>query len=342
MSAVVRPIAGQATSRPATRSPGSRPASAGPGGAPPSVAAPPVALSLDRIGVRYARNGPPVVYDVSLSVAAGEWLALIGPNGAGKSSLLRATAGLVAHTGTVSLAQAPQIGDEFPPRRPPDPFDPAVGPGPGSGERRDPHPRRSLSPRARARLVAYVAQQPILPPGMTVAEYVLLGRTAHLGWLRAEGPADRRAAAAVLERLDLTRFGPRDLAAMSGGELQRVVLARALVQEAEVLLLDEPTSALDLGHGISVLELVDELRRDRGLTVVSAMHDLGFAGRFADRLALLHQGELVAHGAPGEVLTEPILSRYYQTPVEVLRSADGTAVVVPLRTSRPSTNRAEP
>ncbi|MDH4365088.1 MAG: ABC transporter ATP-binding protein, partial [Acidimicrobiia bacterium] len=124
---------------------------------------------------------------------------------------------------------------------------------------------------------------------------------------------------------------------------QRVVLARALVQEAEVLLLDEPTSALDLGHGIGVLELVDELRRDRGLTVVSAMHDLGSAGRFADRLALLHQGELVAHGTPGEVLTEPILSRYYQTPVEVLRSADGTAVVVPLRTARPQNpKRAEP
>lgn len=262
----------------------------------PTAAPTRVALSLDRVGVRYAKDGPPVVRDVSFDVAAGEWLALIGPNGAGKSSLLRATAGLVAHTGTVSLAS---------------------------------------QHRSRARSVAYVAQQPVLPPGMTVAEYVLLGRTAHLGWLRAEGRADRRAAAAVLERLDLSRFGTRDLAAMSGGELQRVVLARALVQEAEVLLLDEPTSALDLGHGIGVLELVDELRRDRGLTVVSAMHDLGSAGRFADRLALLHQGELVAHGPPADVLTEPILSRYYQTPVEVLHSADGTAVVVPLRTARP-------
>ncbi len=269
-----------------------------------------VALSLHRVGVRYTRNGPPVVRDVSLEAAAGEWLALIGPNGAGKSSLLRATAGLVAHTGTVSLAPAPTTGG-------------------GSS-------RRSRQHRARARSVAYVAQQPVLPPGMTVAEYVLLGRTAHLGWLRAEGRADRRAAAAVLERLDLARFGARELTAMSGGELQRVVLARALVQETAVLLLDEPTSALDLGHGIGVLELVDELRRDRGLTVVSAMHDLGSAGRFADRLALLHQGELVAHGPPGQVLTEPVLSRYYQTPVEVLHSADGTAVVVPLRTIRPS------
>lgn len=286
------------------------------GGGP--VAAPPrIALSLDRVGVRYGRSGPPVVDDISFDVAAGEWLALIGPNGAGKSSLLRATAGLVPHTGTVSLSPAPQAGG-------------------GSSH-------RSPSPRARARSVAYVAQQPELPPGMSVAEYVLLGRTAHLGWLRSEGRADRRAAADVLERLDLTRFGSRDLTAMSGGELQRVVLARALVQEAEVLLLDEPTSALDLGHGIGVLELVDELRRDRNLTVVSAMHDLGSAGRFADRLALLHQGELAAHGPPDEVLTEPILSRYYQTPVEVLRSADGTAVVVPLRTTRPHTQkRAEP
>jgi len=300
MSAVVRsvtePDAGRTRPRPADGPAGS----VDPVEARPAVVAPPVvALALDRIDVRYARNGPPVVHDVSLDVAAGEWLALIGPNGAGKSSLLRAIAGLVAHTGTVSLADA------------------------------------SPTPRVRARMVAYVAQQPVLPPGMTVAEYVLLGRTAHLGWLRAEGRADRRAAAEVLDRLHLARFGSRDLAAMSGGELQRVVLARALVQEAEVLLLDEPTSALDLGHGIGVLELVDELRRDRGLTVISAMHDLGSAGRFADRLALLHHGELVAHGPPGEVLTEPILSRYYQTPVEVLRSADGTAVVVPLRTARP-------
>lgn len=307
------------------------------------MANPVVALSLDRVGICYGRNGPPVVHDVSFDVAAGEWLALIGPNGAGKSSLLRATAGLVSHTGTVSLAQASRTGGGSPHRRPTGPPGPDAGPGTGAGEGRTRHPRRSPSLRARARLVAYVAQQPVLPPGMTVAEYVLLGRTAHLGWLRAEGRADRRAAAEVLDRLDLARFGTRRLTAMSGGELQRVVLARALVQEAEVLLLDEPTSALDLGHGIGVLELVDELRRDRGLTVVSAMHDLGSAGRFADRLALLHQGELVAHGTPGEVLTEPILSRYYQTPVEVLRSADGTAVVVPLRTARPQNpKRAEP
>ncbi|MEZ5411389.1 MAG: ABC transporter ATP-binding protein [Acidimicrobiales bacterium] len=304
MSAVIRPpVHGAVTSGAGPAAARSLPAES------PAAAPTRPALSLDRVEVRYGRGGPPVVRNVSLDVAAGEWLALIGPNGAGKSSLLRAAAGLVAHAGTVSLPQGTQIGP--------------------------------CDHRARARLVAYVAQQPVLPPGMTVAEYVLLGRTAHLGWLRAEGRADRRAAAEVLDRLDLARFGTRHLTAMSGGELQRVVLARALVQEAEVLLLDEPTSALDLGHGIGVLELVDELRRDRALTVISAMHDLGSAGRFADRLALLHQGELVAHGTPHEVLTEPILSRYYQTPVEVLHSADGTAVVVPLRTTRPPRTRIE-
>ena len=341
MSAVTRPLAPGADHG-SDRSAGPVGAAAEPSAGGLAVVPPRAALSLDRVAVRYAKDGPPVVRDVSLDVAAGEWLALIGPNGAGKSSLLRAAAGLVPHTGTVSLAPAPTTGDGSPHRRPPGPSGPATGPGSGSGEGRTPYPRRSSQHRSRARLVAYVAQQPVLPPGMTVAEYVLLGRTAHLGWLRAEGRTDRRAAAAVLERLDLARFGARDLAAMSGGELQRVVLARALVQEAEVLLLDEPTSALDLGHGIGVLELVDELRADRGLTVVSAMHDLGSAGRFADRLALLHQGELVAHGSPADVLTEPILSRYYQTPVEVLHSADGTAVVVPLRTARPSPVRPEP
>ena len=111
-----------------------------------------------------------------------------------------------------------------------------------------------------------------------------------------------------------------------------------MAQEAEVVLLDEPTSALDLGHRMAVLELVDEVRRDRELTVVSAMHDLDAAGRFADRLALLDGGTLVAWGPPTEVLTEDRLSTYYGTPVQVIVGADGRPVVVPLRAG---TDRAE-
>ena len=281
---------------------GSNPAAApAPAGTPSAGAPPPVVgLELDQVTVSY-RSGRPVVKAVSLRVTQGQWLALIGPNGAGKSSLLKAVAGLIAHTGSVAFDREGVLR------------------------------ARPAASRERARAVAYVAQQPVLPPGMTVAEYVLLGRTAHLSWLAAEGADDRRVVAEVLERLDLGGFGARLVTEMSGGEVQRVALARALAQQSAILLLDEPTSALDLGHRIAVLELVDRLRRDGGLTVVSAMHDLGSAGGFADRLALLHDGSLVACGPPAEVLTEEILSRYYQTPVQVLTGADGGAVVVPLR-----------
>src|SRR5690606_30439062 len=155
------------------------------------------------------------------------------------------------------------------------------------------------------------------PSGMTVVEYVLLGRTAHLGWLQSESRADRRVATDVLRRLGLTSFAGRTVRQLSGGEAQRVVIARALAQQAPVLLLDEPTSALDVGHQVEVLELVAERRGEDGLTVVAAMHDLSTAARYADRLALLDRGGLAALGAPVEVLDEALVSRVYGHPVRV-------------------------
>jgi iron complex transport system ATP-binding protein len=124
----------------------------------------------------------------------------------------------------------------------------------------------------------------------------------------------------------------RRLATLSGGELQRLVLARALAQQAPVLLLDEPTSALDLGRRVEALELVDSLRRERGLTVLSALHDLTLAGQFADRLMLLGDGRAVSTGKPDEVLTEETLVRHFGARVKVMRSDDGDLVVVPQRT----------
>jgi len=132
----------------------------------------------------------------------------------------------------------------------------------------------------------------------SVAEYVLLGRSAHLGWLSVEGRRDREIVDRVLARLDLVELAGRPITHLSGGEAQRATLARALAQEAPVLLLDEPTSALDIGHTVSVLDLVDELRAERGLTVVAAMHDLDTAGRYADTLALLDGGSVAAVGPP--------------------------------------------
>ncbi|WP_151526659.1 ABC transporter ATP-binding protein [Serinicoccus kebangsaanensis] len=239
--------------------------------------------------VRVAFDGTVVVAGVDLDLRTGEWLGLIGPNGSGKSTFLRSLVRLVPRTGTVELGDGSQ-------------------PGPTD--------------------ISLMPQSPELPPGMSVVEYVLLGRTAHLGWLSLESREDRRIATDVLRRLGLGDFARREVRSLSGGEAQRIVIARALVQQSPVLLLDEPTSALDVGHQVEVLELVDELRRHEGLTVVAAMHDLGLAARYADRLLLLEHGSPAALGAPDEVLTADLLSRVYGHPVRI-HHVDGHLVVLP-------------
>jgi iron complex transport system ATP-binding protein len=180
--------------------------------------------------------------------------------------------------------------------------------------------------RNRARAVAYVPQRPVLPPSMNVTDYILLGRSAHHSYLGAETAKDRRVAAAVVDRLGLRTFCQRRLAELSGGEAQRVVLARALVQEAPVLVLDEPTTSLDLGHSQLVLELVDELRDEKGISVLCAIHDLTLAAQFSENLLVLCHGRAVASGSPADVLTEVNIRRFFGAEVEVLRSDSGLAV----------------
>jgi iron complex transport system ATP-binding protein len=233
------------------------------------------------------------------TVRPGEWLCLIGPNGAGKSSLLRSAAGLVKHEGNILVDGSPL------------------------------HLRTS---RRRAALVAHVPQSPAMPDDMTATEYVLLGRNPYVGYFGNESKHDRMMVARVIERLDLEEFATRRLGTLSGGERQRLVIARALAQEAPIMLLDEPTSALDIGHQQQALELVDSLRREHGFTVVSAMHDLTLAGLYSDRLALLHQGYCVATGPAEQVLKAETLSEFYGVSVTVLHEPDGTVVVVPRRT----------
>lgn len=256
-------------------------------------------ISFENLTVRY---GDAVALDgVSGRAADGEWLAVIGPNGAGKSSLLNAVARLLPLEGSITLCG---------------------------------RPADALSRRQLARLIAYVPQRPLFPPDMTVSEYVLLGRTAHIGYLRGETAADRRVCAEVIDRLDLTPMAGRALRAMSGGELQRVVLARCLAQEAPVLLLDEPTSALDLGRRVDALELIDELRRERSLTVLSAIHDLTLAGQFADTLMLLAGGRIAAGGPPASVLHEELLVQHFGAGVQVLTGDGGELAVISRRPAR--------
>jgi iron complex transport system ATP-binding protein len=197
-----------------------------------------------------------------------------------------------------------------------------------------------LDGRERARLVAYVAQQPVLPPGLTVEQYVLLGRSPHLGLLSSEGEADLAAVDAALARLGLAKLAGRRLGTLSGGERQRASLARALAQEPAILLLDEPTSALDVGHQQEVLELIDDQRNDLDLTVLSTMHDLTLAAQYGDYIVLLAGGKVVASGPPVQVLTGPHLAAHYGASVDVIHHG-GHLVVVPLRqpSQRPEADR---
>jgi iron complex transport system ATP-binding protein len=242
-------------------------------------------------------DGRAVLHGADLDVNAGEWVTVIGPNGAGKSTLLRAVGGLLPFTGSITISGTPIA---------------------------------RLRRRDRARLVATVPQNPTVPPGMAVLDYVLLGRTSYIPALGRESSTDLEVVQGVLERLDLAGLASRPLERLSGGERQRAFLARALAQGATLLLLDEPKAALDIGHQQEVLDLVDELRRDRGLTVLATMHDLSVAGEYADRLVLLAGGRVVAAGAPDEVLTEELLSNHYGARVRVLPGEHGP-LVVPVR-----------
>jgi iron complex transport system ATP-binding protein len=255
------------------------------------------ALRLERVSVKL--GGASILTDVSADVGEGEWVGLIGPNGAGKSTTLRAAAGLVPYTGRVEV-----FGDDA----------------------------SSLGRREVARRIALVPQIPQLPQDATVHEYALLGRTPHLGYLSSEGRADHDAVERALIRLDLLGFARRRLGSLSGGERQRVTLARALVQDASILLLDEPTTALDVGRQQQVMEIVDELRADGSLTVLSAMHDLTLAGQYADRLLLLSGGRIVARGAAEDVLTRALISEHYGAEVQIVGDSGSGIAVVPVRT----------
>jgi len=267
-----------------------------------ALAEPAAGLAVRVLGATVEYDGRPALRDVNLAAGPGDWVCLIGANGAGKTTLLYAIGGLVpVASGEISLGET------------------AVA---------------TLGRRRTAQLVARVPQRPDVPPSMTVVDFVLMGRTPHIPYLGVEGPSDLRVVAGVLERLELTELAARRLETLSGGELQRAVVAVALAQQAPVLLLDEPTSALDVGHQLQVLELIDELRRERSLTVVSAMHDLALAGQFADELVLLSEGRVASSGEPRAVLTAENVQVHYGATVRVVEDSDGRVLVLPTRRPR--------
>ena len=236
-----------------------------------------------------------VLGGISLSVKSGEWLTIIGPNGSGKSTFLNALAGLQNYEGSVSVG-----GNAL----------------------------SKLTARSRAQLVSYVPQHPIVPLDMLAGDYVLLGRTPHISALGVEGKVDLNIVGESLSRLDLEQLGSRSMGSLSGGELQRCQLARALAQMTPVILLDEPTAALDLGHQQQALDLLEELRKERQMTIVSTMHDLTLAGQYSDRLMLFDHGRVVADGNAADVIKVELLSGTYSARIRVIE-VDGAQVVVP-------------
>ena len=250
--------------------------------------------------------GHTLLDNVSLSVATGSWLTVIGPNGAGKTTLVESVAGVrPLSRGTV------HVGDQL---------------------------VTALRERERARLMAFVPQHPVVPSGMTVSDYVGLGRTAHQGLLVGLSAAGRALVAQLLGRLGLDVLATRDIATLSGGERQRAVIARALAQSCPVLILDEPTTGLDLRHQFETLELLRREVDESGLTILATLHDLTLAGQYADQLLLLDDGRLVAEGASRDVVRSPELARAYGIALRVV-DVDGSDVVVPSRPPRVATEK---
>ncbi len=253
-------------------------------------------LEIKSLSVAYGAR--PVLHNLSLQLPPGSMLAVIGPNGAGKTTLIRALTGILP----------PQSGQIL----------------------IDGRDLNHLSAAERARRIAVVPQARQLPPAFTAWETVLLGRTPHLNWLGQTSRRDEEIARQAMERTRTFELADRPVGELSGGEQQRLLLARALAQAAPFLLMDEPTAHLDLKYQFSLLEEVRQLAQKDKLAVLVVLHDLNLVARYADQVALLVEGRLRALGATADVLTSDVLSEAYQVPLDVLHAGKGGgAYVIP-------------
>jgi iron complex transport system ATP-binding protein len=253
-----------------------------------------MSLYCEALAVRYRDRV--AVRPSSLTLARGTVVALVGPNGAGKSSLLKAIVGLVPCTGTV------RTGEQA----------------------------LSASPRTRARTIAYLPQAPTAHWPMKVRDLVALGRLPHRAFGAALQSEDRAAIEAAMHETGITALAERSVDAISGGELARVQLARALAVQAPILLVDEPVAALDPYHQLEIMRLLTDYAA-RDALVVSVLHDLTLAARFAHRVIVMHEGEVVADGPPQDVLSADTLRRYYRVE-PFLSQVEDQPLVVPWRT----------
>lgn len=258
-------------------------------------------LKIEKLSISYEEQKI-ILHDLDLEIRRGEVTALIGPNGIGKSTLIRGITGII------------------PPRCGKITYD---------GEN-----LTEMDPRTRAHLISVVPQVNTLPPGYTVYETVSHGRTPYLNWYGKLSKADRDIIDESIRLTELEAYTDKEVSTLSGGEQQRVVLARALAQDAPVMILDEPTAFLDLHYQISLLELERRIVREKNLAVLLIIHDLNLAARYADKITILSGGTIAHCGTPEEVLKEEILSEIYHTPIRVLKNEKEGLIVLPEKLSK--------
>ena len=253
-------------------------------------------LEVEKLRVAYGEKL--ILSEISLYVPSGQILGVIGPNGVGKTTLVRAISGVIPLAGGRVSVDGQDLA--------------------------------RLKPAERARSLAVVPQARNLPPAFTGWELVLLGRTPHLNWLGQVSRHDEARVRDALVRAHAEKFADRRIGELSGGEQQRLLLARALAQEAPVLLLDEPTTHLDLQHQVTMLEEVRRLAHEEGLTVLAVLHDLNLVSRYADRVALMVEGRVRAAGSAEEVLNPSLLEEVYHLPLQVITNTpSGKPVILP-------------
>lgn len=237
-----------------------------------------------------------VLKGVSFAVSGGEFFGIAGPNGSGKTTLLKLMDGLLrAFSGRIIY---------------------------------DRKNLREVSRREIAKFIAYVSQEHELPFAFTVEETVLMGRYPHLGILGIEGEKDYKVVETAMKTAGVYSLKNRLVTELSGGEKQRVIIARALAQEPRVMLLDEPTAHLDLSSGVEIMELLKGLQKSKGLTIIIASHDLNLMARYADRITFLLNGEKLAEGKPEDVLSEELLKRVYGEKFHLIREITSTVPVI--------------
>jgi iron complex transport system ATP-binding protein len=244
-------------------------------------------ISVTDLTVRYGEKV--VLDDISLDIVHGKWTCLVGPNGAGKTTFLKVLLGMAPYSGSIKDHGVEVFNN---------------------------HQRN----------VAFVPQSPQIPQGMSVAEYVMLGRSKRDGWGK-DSLSSRAYVHKVLTQTHLFGMQSNLVSQLSGGEMQRALIARALAQEPELILLDEPTSALDLHHQISVLNNI-ELLKENGVTVISTMHDLTLAAMFAEQIVVIKSGKILLAGESNSVIHSPELKKAYDNRIDVYTLDSGRPVIV--------------